>query len=121
MCPACRQPLAACLCAARAAKAPPGDGIVRVSRETQGRGGKAVTVVRGVPLDEHGEIAGTASALLGTLQMVTGAVVMACIAPFVDGSAMPMVAGIAACMLTAFVLAQLTLRRAPQPPARLTT
>lgn len=52
MCPACRQPLAACMCAALAAKAPKGDGIVRVSRETQGRGGKAVTVVRGVPLDE---------------------------------------------------------------------
>ena len=52
MCPACRQPLAACLCAARAAKPTPGDSIVRVSRETQGRGGKAVTVVRGVPLDD---------------------------------------------------------------------
>ena len=30
---------------------PAGDGIVRVQRETKGRGGKAVTVVRGVPLD----------------------------------------------------------------------
>jgi translation initiation factor 1 len=47
MCPACRQPAAACVCA----QPKPGDGIVRVSRETQGRGGKAVTVVRGVPLD----------------------------------------------------------------------
>ena len=47
MCPACRQPLAACACAAPPA-APRGDGIVRVSRETQGRGGKTVTVVRGV-------------------------------------------------------------------------
>ena len=47
MCPACRQPLANCTCAAQAA-APRGDGIVRVSRETKGRGGKAVTVVRGV-------------------------------------------------------------------------
>jgi translation initiation factor 1 len=27
-----------------------GDGIVRVSRETKGRKGKAVTVVRGLPL-----------------------------------------------------------------------
>jgi len=51
MCPACLQPAAACACAARAAQAAAqrrGDGIVRVSRETQGRGGKAVTVVRGV-------------------------------------------------------------------------
>ena len=46
MCPACRQPLAACACAVQSA-APRGDGIVRVSRETQGRGGKTVTVVRG--------------------------------------------------------------------------
>ena len=55
MCPACRQPLAACVCAARAAQEAAaqrcGDGIVRVSRETQGRGGKAVTVVRGVDAD----------------------------------------------------------------------
>lgn len=29
-----------------------GDGIVRVSRETKGRGGKAVTLVKGVALDE---------------------------------------------------------------------
>jgi translation initiation factor 1 len=50
MCPQCRQPIAACLCKS-AAPAPAGDGIVRVSRETKGRGGKAVTVVRGLGLD----------------------------------------------------------------------
>ena len=50
MCPACRRPLAACTCKAAAAP-PPGDGIVRVSRETKGRGGKAVTLVRGLALD----------------------------------------------------------------------
>ncbi len=50
MCPACRQPLAACTCKAQASAAPSGDGVVRVSRETKGRGGKAVTLVRGLPL-----------------------------------------------------------------------
>ena len=50
MCPACRQPLAACACAVQSA-APRGDGIVRVSRETKGRGGKTVTLVRGVNLE----------------------------------------------------------------------
>lgn len=50
MCPACRQPVAACQCAQLAAAVPQGDGIVRVHRETKGRGGKAVTVVRGLPL-----------------------------------------------------------------------
>lgn len=51
MCPQCRQPLAACACAKAPAR-PAGDGIVRVSRETHGRGGKAVTLVRGLPLDD---------------------------------------------------------------------
>ena len=50
MCPACRQPQAQCVCK-QAAAVPAGDGIVRVSRETKGRGGKAVTLVKGVVLD----------------------------------------------------------------------
>ena len=49
MCPACRRALAACACAGPVER-PAGDGIVRVSRETQGRKGKGVTVVRGLPL-----------------------------------------------------------------------
>jgi translation initiation factor 1 len=52
MCPSCRRPVAQCAC--RQAAAPPSDGIVRVLRETKGRGGKAVTVVRGVPVDAAG-------------------------------------------------------------------
>ena len=50
MCPGCRQPLAQCQCGAKQV-APPGDGVVRVSRESKGRGGKAVTLVRGLALD----------------------------------------------------------------------
>ena len=51
MCPGCRQPAAACTC--KQAKAPPkGDGVVRVSRSTKGRGGKTVTLVSGLTLDE---------------------------------------------------------------------
>ncbi|OYU81156.1 MAG: stress response translation initiation inhibitor YciH [Burkholderiales bacterium PBB5] len=49
MCPACRQPIADCQCAAVKAR-PVGDGIVRVSRETKGRAGKGVTLVKGLPL-----------------------------------------------------------------------
>jgi len=48
-CPGCRQPVAACTC--KQAVVPAGDGIVRVSRDTKSRGGKCVTVVKGVPLD----------------------------------------------------------------------
>ncbi|MDP2076067.1 translation initiation factor Sui1 [Hydrogenophaga sp.] len=48
MCPDCRQPVAQCAC--KRAVVPAGDGVVRVSRETKGRGGKAVTLVKGVAL-----------------------------------------------------------------------
>lgn len=51
MCPGCRQPQAQCVCKQQQAARALGDGKVRVSRETSGRGGKAVTVVRGLPLD----------------------------------------------------------------------
>ncbi len=49
MCPACRQPVAACACREKPAVAT-GDGIARVSRETHGRAGRGVTVVRGLAL-----------------------------------------------------------------------
>jgi translation initiation factor 1 len=52
MCPVCRRPIAQCVCAkANVSALAPSDGIVRVSRETKGRGGKAVTVVRGLAMD----------------------------------------------------------------------
>jgi translation initiation factor 1 len=51
MCPGCRRPVAQCSCSKAAAPAAAADGIVRVLRETKGRGGKAVTVVRGAPGD----------------------------------------------------------------------
>lgn len=49
MCPTCRKALAQCVC--KLAPLPKGDGVVRVSRETKGRGGKSVTLVKGVLLD----------------------------------------------------------------------
>jgi len=51
MCPGCRQPVSACVCKA-AAPVPSGDGVARVWRETKGRGGKAVTLVKGLALDD---------------------------------------------------------------------
>ena len=49
MCPACRQPQAQCVCRNLSAL-PVGNGLVRVSRETKGRAGKGVTLVKGLPL-----------------------------------------------------------------------
>ena len=50
MCPDCRQPLGQCICKSQQAL-PQGDGIVRVSRETKGRKGQGVTLVKGLLLD----------------------------------------------------------------------
>ena len=67
-------------------------------------------------LEEHGPIAGTASALMGTLQFATGAVVMALTGLFVDGTGLPMVAGIAGSSLLCWGLVRGTLGAA-RPPA----
>jgi translation initiation factor 1 len=48
MCPECRQPVTHCTCKARVIA--PTDGVVRVSLQTKGRGGKSVTLVKGLPL-----------------------------------------------------------------------
>ena len=48
-CPQCHRAVADCVCG-KDRPAASGDGIVRIQRETKGRGGKAVTLVRGLPL-----------------------------------------------------------------------
>jgi DHA1 family bicyclomycin/chloramphenicol resistance-like MFS transporter len=60
-------------------------------------------------LDRHGANAGTASALIGTFQFVCGAVVIGVSGLFTDGTALPMVASIAACALASVTIAWLTL------------
>ncbi|MFP5390649.1 MAG: translation initiation factor Sui1 [Gammaproteobacteria bacterium] len=51
ICPDCGKPAAQCACRQNARTAVLGDGIVRVSRQTKGRGGKTVTLVKGLALD----------------------------------------------------------------------
>jgi DHA1 family bicyclomycin/chloramphenicol resistance-like MFS transporter len=60
-------------------------------------------------LEAHGAISGTASALMGTLQFITSAIVMAAVGLFVDTSARAMVTGIAGCALVTWILARCTL------------
>jgi len=71
--------------------------------------GLVVPATSVMALDDHGEIAGAASALMGTLQLVMGAVVIAVMSAFVDGTARPMVAGIAVAAVIALVLTRVTL------------
>lgn len=57
-------------------------------------------------LDAHGDIAGLASSLGGTLQMLAGGVMIALVGPFFDGSVTPMLAAIAICGVLAFALSR---------------
>ena len=50
----------------RVAPSMPADGIVRVSRETSGRRGKTVTVVRGVPAGDLDTVASDLKRLCGS-------------------------------------------------------
>jgi DHA1 family bicyclomycin/chloramphenicol resistance-like MFS transporter len=62
-------------------------------------------------LENHGPTAGTASALMGTLQLATGAAMIVLVSAFFDGTSLSMVAAIAACGLTAFSLSLKVLKR----------
>lgn len=62
-------------------------------------------------LDAHGDIAGLASSLGGTLQMVCGGLMIAVTSPFFDGTALPMIAAISACALAALGLTVLVVSR----------
>ncbi|WP_439589740.1 multidrug effflux MFS transporter [Hydrogenophaga sp.] len=60
-------------------------------------------------LEQHGAIAGTASALMGTLQMLGGALAMAIVSLFANGQPLPMVVGMASGALIGVALTWLTL------------
>ena len=49
LCPQCHRAVANCACGSNR-PSHVGDGIARISRETKGRGGKAVTVINGFPV-----------------------------------------------------------------------
>jgi len=73
--------------------------------------GLVVPTTAVLALEEHGTIAGTASALMGTLQMLTGAVAMSVVGLFTDGRPLPMVIGMASGMFIALGLTIVTLGR----------
>ncbi len=61
-------------------------------------------------LELHGAIAGTASALMGALQMITGAAFMGVSGLFANDGPKPMILGIAFCAICSFIIAQASLR-----------
>lgn len=67
-------------------------------------------------LDNYGPLAGTASALMGTLQLICGVAVMGLTSLFFDGSPLPMVSAVAACSVLALLIGRFTL--AARRPAR---
>lgn len=70
-------------------------------------------------LERHGAIAGTASALIGTVQMVCGALVMSLVSALGGHAhgALPMVAGVAGCALLAGLVGRPALSSAAATPA----
>ena len=83
--------------------------------------GLVVPATSVMALDHHGEIAGAASALMGTLQMVLGAVIIALMGLFVDGTARPMLMGIAGVALLTWALTWVSLRGDQHAPAAAAT
>ena len=65
-------------------------------------------------LEKHGAIAGTASALLGTLQMLLGAAAMGIVSLFANGKPLPMVIGMACGAMLGVALTWITLSGDPQ-------
>jgi MFS transporter, DHA1 family, multidrug resistance protein len=60
-------------------------------------------------LEQHGPIAGMASALAGTLQLLTSAVIIVLVILVFDGTPLPMVTTIALCSLAALAVSRLRL------------
>ncbi len=62
-------------------------------------------------LDDHGDIAGLASSLGGTLQMLAGGLMIVAAGPFFDGTVTPMLGAIAVCGALVFGLSRLVAGR----------
>lgn len=71
ICPHCEKPITNCQCKTAKSKknsSTPGDGIVRLQRQTQGRGGKTVTTINGIdlPAEELKQLAKRLKQLCGS-------------------------------------------------------
>jgi len=74
--------------------------------------GLVIPSTAALSLENYGRTAGTAAALMGTLQLVCGAVVVGIVGVFSNGTVLPMVTAIVVCAVIAFLLGRVTFRRA---------
>ena len=79
--------------------------------------GSLIPTTAVLALDPHGRIAGTASALMGTLQLGLGAIAISVVSVFFDGTALPMVTAMLVCVTGSFILSTLLIGR-PRPRLR---
>ncbi|MGY2686014.1 multidrug effflux MFS transporter [Pseudomonas tolaasii] len=68
-------------------------------------------------LEDHGAVAGSASALLGAIQMITAALSMSLVGVFADHTPAPMLIGIALCAVAAMLISLWTLHRLQARPS----
>jgi DHA1 family bicyclomycin/chloramphenicol resistance-like MFS transporter len=78
--------------------------------------GLVIPSTAALSLENYGRTAGTAAALMGTLQLVTGAVVVGVVGVFSNGTVLPMVTAIVFCAAVAFLLGRVTLARSEPVP-----
>jgi DHA1 family bicyclomycin/chloramphenicol resistance-like MFS transporter len=79
--------------------------------------GLVIPSTAALALQDYGRTAGTASALMGTLQLVAGAAIVGIVGAVSNGTVLPMVSAIVFCAAGAFVLGRLTLARPEVLPA----
>jgi len=65
--------------------------------------------------ENYGATAGTASALMGTLQLVVGVAVVGIVSAFSTGKPLPVVLAMVVCALIAFLIGRATLSRSAMP------
>ena len=80
LCPQCEHPISACQCKTANAKTHAttgGDGIVRLQRQTHGRGGKTVTTISGIslPIEELKQLAKRLKQLCGSGGSITDGII----------------------------------------------
>jgi DHA1 family bicyclomycin/chloramphenicol resistance-like MFS transporter len=73
--------------------------------------GLVIPTVMVMALDPHGRIAGLASSLGGTLQMLVGGAMITAAGPFFDGTVVPMTGAIALCGVLTVVTSRAVLAR----------